>query len=84
MLEQHGIRCEVDSRTESLNKKVREAQLNKIPLILTIGEKEIKSNTLSVRTLDGKVKFGITRDRFLKEVLENVESRTPTLKIFKN
>ena len=84
MLEQHGIRCEVDSRTESLNKKVREAQLNKIPLILTIGEKEIKSNTLSVRTLDGKVKFGITRDRFLKEVLENVESRTPTLKIFED
>ncbi len=84
MLEQHGIRCEVDSRTESLNKKVREAQLNKIPLILTIGEKEKKSNTLSVRTLDGKVKYGVTQDPFLKQVLEHVQSRALAMEIFKD
>jgi len=34
--EEQGLRTEVDSRTESLNKKIRDAQLNKIPLILTI------------------------------------------------
>jgi threonyl-tRNA synthetase len=84
MLEQHGIRCEVDSRTESLNKKVREAQLNKIPLILTIGEKEKKSNTLSVRTLDGKVKYGVTQDPFLKQVLQHVQSRALAMEIFKD
>ena len=55
ILEKVGLRTEVDSRTESLNKKVRDAQLENIPLILTIGDKEKKSKTLSVRTLDGNV-----------------------------
>jgi len=64
--EEQGLRTEVDSRTESLNKKIRDAQLNKIPLILTIGGKERESNTLSVRTLDGKVKFGVTHEDFFK------------------
>jgi len=47
-----GLRVEVDTRTESLNKKIREAQLANIPLILTFGKKEKESGTLSVRTLD--------------------------------
>nr|MBC8443707.1 threonine--tRNA ligase [Deltaproteobacteria bacterium] len=74
--------CEVDDRTESLNKKVREAQINKIPLILTIGEKEKQSTTLSVRTLDGKVTYGVTRDQFFKEVLEHISDRALTMDIF--
>lgn len=82
MLEAHGLRCEVDDRTESLNKKVREAQINKIPLILTIGEKEKQSTTLSVRTLDGKVTYGVTRDQFFKEVLEHISDRALTMDIF--
>ena len=55
-LKNAGLRAEVDSRTESLNKKVREAQLQYIPIILTIGGKEKEASTLSVRTLDGNVK----------------------------
>lgn len=73
--EEQGLRTEVDSRTESLNKKIREAQLNQIPLILTIGGKERESNTLSVRTLDGKVRFGVTHEDFLNKVLANIKSR---------
>ena len=73
--EEQGLRAEVDSRTESLNKKIRDAQLNKIPLILTIGGKERESNTLSVRTLDGKVRFGVTHEDFLNKVLANIRGR---------
>jgi len=62
------IRVEVDSRTESIPKKVREAQIQYIPLIVTVGEKEEKSNTLAVRTLDGKVKFGMKIDAFILKV----------------
>ncbi|MBW2624509.1 MAG: threonine--tRNA ligase, partial [Deltaproteobacteria bacterium] len=65
ILEKAGLRTKVDGRTESLNKKVREAQIDKTPLILTIGSKEKESGTLSVRTLDGKVRFGITHEDFL-------------------
>jgi len=70
-----GLLTEVDSRTESLNRKVREAQLNQVPLTLTIGAKERESGTLAVRTLDGKVTYGITHERFIAAVSENIRQR---------
>jgi threonyl-tRNA synthetase len=81
-LEKAGLRTEVDSRTESLNKKVRDAQLNKIPLILTIGNKEKESGNLSVRTLDGKVRFGVPQEEFLHRVLSHIRERRLDLDIF--
>ncbi len=78
-----GIRSEVDSRTESLNKKVREAQINKIPLILTIGMKEKEAGTLSVRTLDGIVRYGVGHEEFLNRVQKHIEERRLPLDIFK-
>ena len=81
-LKSAGLRVEVDSRTESLNKKVREAQLNYIPLILTIGGKEKEAGTLAVRTLDGKVKYGVTHETFLDTVLSHIRNRELSLEIF--
>jgi threonyl-tRNA synthetase len=77
-----GLRVELDDRTESLNKKVREAQLRPIPLILTIGAKEEAADTLSVRTLDGKVRYGMTQEHFLDIVLAHVRNRQLDLTIF--
>jgi len=77
-----GLRVELDDRTESLNKKVREAQLRQIPLILTIGAKEQAAGTLSVRTLDGHVRYGVTRDAFLDTVVAHVRDRRLDLTIF--
>ncbi len=81
-LEKAGLRTEVDRRTESLNKKVRDAQLNKIPLILTIGNKEKESGNLSVRTLDGNVRFGVTHEEFLTRVLSHINKRKLDLETF--
>jgi threonyl-tRNA synthetase len=75
VFEKEAIRCEVDARTESLNKKIRDAQLNQIPLILTIGNKEKESQTLSVRTLDGNVSHGVSNETFLHVVLQNIKKR---------
>ncbi len=83
-LKDAGLRVEVDGRSESLNKKVREAQLQYIPLILTIGGKEKQADTLSVRTLDGAVKFGVTRETFLDTVLPHIDRRALSLEIFKD
>jgi len=74
-LEDHGIRCDVDKRSETLKKKIREAQLNYIPLIITIGDKEKDGNTLSVRTLDGKVRMGISMEDFLTPVQHHIKKR---------
>ena len=70
-----GLLIEVDRRTESLNRKVREAQLNQVPLTLTIGAKEKENGTLAVRTLDGKVAYGIAHERFIDTVTENIRQR---------
>ncbi len=77
-----GIRSEVDARTESLNKKIREAQLNYVPLIMTIGPKEKEAGTFSVRTLNSKVKYGITKEDFFNTVLEYINQRNLNLDIF--
>ncbi len=82
-LEAAGINATVDARTESLNKKVREAQLEKIPLILTIGEKEKAAGTFSVRTLDGKVRYGMDREVFISGVQNHIQTRSLTWDIFK-
>ncbi|HIH54966.1 TPA: hypothetical protein HA293_04255, partial [Candidatus Woesearchaeota archaeon] len=74
--ESQGLRVEVDERTESAGKKVRDAQVKKIPLMITLGDKEIENKTLAVRTLDGKVKFGVDKQEFLNNVKENMKSKT--------
>jgi threonyl-tRNA synthetase len=83
-LEKAELRVEVDDRAESLNKKIREAQLNQIPLILTIGGKEKDSGTLSVRTLDGHVKYGVSHKMFLNTVGEHIRNRELALDLFKD
>jgi threonyl-tRNA synthetase len=82
-LELAGIRVEVDQRTESLNKKIREAQLNYIPLILTVGGKEKETDTLSVRTLDGRVTHGVSQHRFVAAVLGHIQERKLKMDLFR-
>ncbi len=77
-----GIRSRVDDRTESLNRKVREAQLVKTPLIITVGEKEKNAKTLAVRTLDGKVRYGVDQEAFVRAVTKNIAERLQDLTVF--
>ncbi len=72
---QTGLRVEVDDRTESLNRKVREAQLANVPLILTMGNKEKEAGTVAVRTLDGTVKYGLSQAEFLETVEKHIGAR---------
>ncbi|MFH1855590.1 MAG: threonine--tRNA ligase [bacterium] len=51
-----GIRAEVDTRSESLGKKIRESELQKIPYMIVLGQREVEKNTISVRSLkDGDI-----------------------------
>ena len=76
-----GVRVEVDDRSESVSKKVREAQLDKVPLMLTVGEKEVKNKTMAVRTLDGEVKFGVNPKKLLETVKKNIDEKKLKLKL---
>jgi threonyl-tRNA synthetase len=75
-LEAAGLRCEVDSRSESLNRKVREAQLAYTPLILTVGRREQSDGTVSVRTLDGTVRQGVPVAEFVDRAREKIQARS--------
>lgn len=74
-LKQSNIRAELDSRTETIPKKVRDAQVDHIPLMVTIGDKEVDNKTLAVRTLDGKVKFGVKTKEFIELVTSQIKER---------
>jgi threonyl-tRNA synthetase len=74
------LRVELDLRSESIPKKVRDAQAQKIPLVVTVGEKEEASKTLAVRTYDNKVFFGISLDDFLEKTLSSIEQKENTIK----
>jgi threonyl-tRNA synthetase len=49
-----GLRADVDSRSERINAKIREAQLQKIPYMLVVGDQEVASNSVSVRLRSGE------------------------------
>jgi len=76
-----GIRVEVDARSESIGKKVREAQLQKIPIMLTVGEKEMADGTVALRTLDGKVVFGMKPAELKEKLLENIREKRKTIEL---
>ena len=48
-LREHGVRAEVDERTESVGRKIREAELRKIPFMLVVGDREAEEGTVAVR-----------------------------------
>ncbi|NQV08670.1 threonine--tRNA ligase [Candidatus Woesearchaeota archaeon] len=74
-LEEEGVRVEVDNKKETIGRKVREAQIQKINYILTVGEKEEKTKTIAVRTRDNKVKMGVKPDKFLKDIVKEIKEK---------
>ncbi len=70
-----GYRAEIDDRVESLGKKIRQAELQKIPYMLIIGELEEQNNTVSIRRKAGGDLKDITLDEFKKVLKEAVDSK---------
>ena len=74
-LKNENIRVELDSRNETISRKVRDAQLEKFNYMVTIGDKEESSKKLAVRTRGGEVKFDIDINNFIREIKEDIKSR---------
>ena len=74
-----GIRCSINKTDETIQTKIRRAQLQKIPYMLIIGEKEIKTNSISLRNRDGQ-ELGLIRiDEFITKIKSeiNIEKNPP-------
>nr|WP_321230834.1 threonine--tRNA ligase [uncultured Psychroserpens sp.] len=80
LLENHEIRALVDNRNETIGKKIREAEMNKIPFMIIIGENEESENMISVRKHGGEDLGMISVDEFSEIVTNEVNK---TLKTFK-
>ena len=75
-IEESGIRVEKDLRNEKIGFKIREAQIQKIPYMIILGDKEVESSTLGVRRRRSKETRNLNLKMFLDEVNEAVEKRT--------
>ncbi|MEG2038965.1 MAG: threonine--tRNA ligase, partial [Oscillospiraceae bacterium] len=67
-----GLRCEIDERREKIGYKIREAQLEKVPYMLVIGDKEMQADSIAVRSRKDGDKGVITVDEFIKDACEEV------------
>jgi len=64
-LAEKGIRAEIDIRQETLEYRIRDAQLKKTPYMLVIGDKEMDKDTVTVRSRDGEVTHGVNVNDFI-------------------
>ena len=64
-LEEAGVRVENDLRSEKLGYKIREAQMQKVPYMLVVGDRDMENGTVSVRTRKGEDLGAVTADAFL-------------------
>jgi threonyl-tRNA synthetase len=75
-LKNRGIRVEVDDRSERMNLKIRQAQLEKIPYMLVIGDKEVAENTVSVRRRSGEQLPAQPLNSFIAALTKEISDRT--------
>jgi threonyl-tRNA synthetase len=73
-LRARNIRVEFSEATESLSKRIREAELMKIPYVLVVGEKEESAGTVAIRSRKGDDSAGTT-ERFLEQIGQEIEER---------
>ncbi|MGV9369358.1 threonine--tRNA ligase [Micromonospora tulbaghiae] len=75
-LRRHGIRAEVDLGDDRMQKKIRNAQQQKIPFMVIAGDDDVAAGTVSFRYRDGSQRNGVPIDEAVAHVREVVESRT--------
>lgn len=69
-----NVRTELDDRPESIGRKIRDAANLKIPIVITIGDKEVSKKKLAVRE-ENKVSFDLDPEKFIKEVCDRISKK---------
>lgn len=75
VLKENGIRAEKDYASETMNKKIRNAQLEKVNYIIVIGDKEADEESVNVRTRDGVVHGMMKLDKFKELLSQEVKDK---------
>lgn len=74
-LEDKGFRCEVDDRSEKIGYKIREAQLEKVPYMIVVGDKDIENNTISIRKRKEGDLGAMTVEQFLEKIVPDRDNK---------
>jgi len=75
-LKSNGIRVNIDSRSEKMGAKIRLAEINKIPIMAIIGEKEVSDNTVSVRRKFKGDQGSLKLNDFIQNIKKEIDNRT--------
>ena len=75
-MKEAGIRAELDSRNEKIGYKIREAQMEKVPYMLVVGEKEAADGSVSVRRRDKGDTGAVPADEFIAQVKREIAEKT--------
>ncbi len=75
-MKERGIRVSVDDRNEKIGYKIREAQLEKLPYMLVVGEKEASENLVAVRRRDKGDMGAVNADEFIETIVKEIEEKT--------
>lgn len=71
----HNIRVEVDARNEKIGYKIREGQMDKVPYMLVIGDREVENGTVAVRRRGEGDKGAMGADEFMEMLLEEIREK---------
>lgn len=74
-LEAHGMRIEVDDRSEKVGYKIREAQLEKVPYMIVVGDKDIENDCISVRSRKLGDLGSMKLQEFIDKAVEEIETK---------
>jgi threonyl-tRNA synthetase len=74
-LKSHGIRVEVDESDDRMQKKIRNAQLQKVPFMLIAGDSDVEAGAVSFRYRDGHQENGVSVEDAIARVVAAVQSR---------
>ena len=74
-LKAQGVRVDVDSRSEKIGSKIRDAEMQKINIMVIVGEKEVEGNTLTIRRRFIKQQQTISLEEFSTEILDEINDR---------
>lgn len=75
-LEERGIRCEIDDRSEKIGFKIRSAQMEKIPYMLVAGDKDIESGTVSVRSRKDGEQGAMSVEEFAEMIEKEIKTKS--------
>ena len=74
-LDAAGLRGEVDARNEKMGYKIREAQMQKVPYMLVVGDRDVENGTVSVRTRKGEDLGAMAPEAFLDKLLDEIDNK---------